>query len=72
MKENITTIKVIKEEDYDVNIDILAADLADYLEEALNEQFDGDDVDEILENEANCVALLAKVGKVWQDNFRFY
>lgn len=71
MKENITTIKVIKEENYEVDINILADDMANYLEEALSEQFITDDVNEILGNEANWLALLAKVGKVWQDNYRF-
>ncbi len=71
MKENITTIKVIKEEEYEVNINVLATDLADYLEEALSEQLDSDDAEEILQDEENWKTLLVKVGKVWQDNSRF-
>jgi len=71
MKENIATIKVIKEENYEVNINILATDLADYLEEALSEQLDSDDAEEILQDEENWKTLLVKVGKVWQDNSRF-
>jgi hypothetical protein len=69
MNENITTIKVIREEDYEVDINMLARDMADYLKEALCEQFPFDEVEEILEDKENWKPLLAKVGKVWQNEF---
>lgn len=67
MEENILKINI----NYEVGIDIdeLANDMKNYLEDALFEQSDYETRDIILGNEMDVAALLNEVGKVWQKQF---
>lgn len=68
-KKNIATIKIVKEENYQVDINRLAYDMANYIDDALYVQFDHEECDEILANEMHKLALLNAVSKVWQEQF---
>lgn len=69
MKKNIATIKIVKEQNYEVDIDSLSDDLAESIDEALYFQLDSDECDDILENEMRRLALLDAVGQVWHNEF---
>ena len=67
MEKNIATIKIVKERNYEVDINKLAEDIKWYLDDALLEQYDSEECDDILENEMRSLALLDAVGQVWHD-----
>ncbi len=67
MEKNITEIEI----NYKVGVDIdeLANDMANYLEGALYEQFEGETCEIILDNDMYKATLLNAVGRVWEKQF---